>query len=138
MISSEDLYFISKTRYEEAKILLAGNKPDGAVYLCGYAVELVLKRHIVKTLNWNGYPETNREFKKLKLNSFKVHDLDTLLLLAGLEKKIQSDTPRYAKWQIARSWNSEIRYKCVGELSKAEAKGIIEASRDILNYIVRL
>jgi hypothetical protein len=133
MINSQDLLNLAKSRFDEAQILLLNKKPDGAVYLCGYSIELMLKRHIVKILNWEGYPDTNNEFENYK--SFKVHNLDVLLNLAGLEKKVQLNTKMFTLWQIAKNWNSEFRYKQVGLLSISDAKSIIEASRSFLNYL---
>ena len=63
MINSDDLFKIAKSRFEEASVLLKNNKYDGAVYLCGYALELMLKRHIVKILGWDGYPDSGNEFE---------------------------------------------------------------------------
>ena len=31
---------------------------DAAVYLCGYAVEIALKVHLCRTLDWAEFPET--------------------------------------------------------------------------------
>jgi hypothetical protein len=103
--------------------------------LCGYAVELVLKRHICKILGWEKYPPAeNQESYK----SFMTHKLDVLLNLAGLEKKIQSDDITFAQWQIVRKWDSEIRYKEIGTFSQVEAKSIIDATRSICNLIFKL
>lgn len=134
MLTGKNLYDLAKCRYDEARILLTNHKADGAVYLCGYAVELILKRRIVKVLDWDGYPENSNEFDNYR--SFKVHDLDVLLRLSGLEKKIQADDVTYARWQIARTWDSEIRYKEIGKVSELEAKDIINATRDIVNFIL--
>ena len=136
MIASQDLFDIAKARYSESKILLKNEKPDGAVYLCGYAIELMLKRQIVKIHNWDGYPSIPKEFDSYK--SFKVHNLDILLNLAGLEKKVQADTKMFAIWQIVKNWDSETRYRQVNQLSKSDAEGIIEASREFLNYLSNL
>lgn len=136
MISPQDLFEVAKSRFEESRILLHENKPDGAVYLCGYAIELMLKRCIVQKLDWDGYPDSTKEFEDYK--SFKVHNLDVLLRLAGLEKKIQGDTKMFARWQIAKNWNSEVRYKQIGRLSISDARGIINASREVLNYLVNI
>jgi hypothetical protein len=136
MLSGQTLYKIAKCRFEEAEILLTSGKPDGAIYLCGYALELILKRHIVKVLRWDGYPDTKKEFEQFK--SFKVHDLDVLLRLSGLEKNIQADSAIFAKWQIANTWKSEIRYKEVGSVTIVEARDIINATRDVLNHIVNI
>lgn len=135
MLTIINLYDLAKSRYEEAKILLVQNKPDGAVYLCGYALELILKRRITLHLDWDGYPDTRTEFENYR--SFKIHDLSVLLKLSGFEKKIQFDNTMYAKWQIASSWDSEIRYKQLGKVSNSEAQDIINATRDIINFILR-
>lgn len=138
MLRSEELYTIARCRFREARILLDNNEHDGAVYLCGYALELILKRRIVRILEWEGYPERRREAEKLGLRSFMVHDLEVLLRLAGLEKKIQSHTTAYAKWQMANTWDSEFRYKRIGDITKEEAENIIGATKDIINFILRI
>src|SRR3989344_7262330 len=134
MLSSKDLYVLAKSRYEEATILLKNGKSDGAIYLCGYAVELMLKRRVVHILDWDGYPDTKKEFEQKQ--SFKIHNLNMLLHLSGLEKKLQADNVLFAKWQIVGAWDSEIRYKSVGKVSRTEAEGIMGATRDVLNYIL--
>lgn len=134
MITKKDLYDLAKSRFDEAKILQVNNKPEGAIYLCGYALELILKRKIVEVLDWDGYPDTDPEFKGL--GSFKVHDLEKLLILAGLEKKMRADNDIWAKWQIASVWDSEMRYKPIGKMSDAEALVVIEATRQVINFIL--
>jgi hypothetical protein len=134
MLSKEELYKLAKCRFEEAEILLASHKPDGAVYLSGYAIELMLKRKITDLLDWDGYPANPKEFES-KL-SFKIHKLPTLLHFSGLERRLKSDTVLFARWQIASTWDSEIRYQEIGVRTEAEAQDIIEATRDILNFIL--
>jgi hypothetical protein len=135
MLTDQKLYELARCRFEEAKILLTNHKPDGSVYLCGYAIELILKRRIVKLLEWDGYPESTREFENYK--SFKVHDLDVLLRLSGLEKKIQADDVTFARWQIAHTWDSEVRYKEIGKILETEAQDIINATRQTINFVLR-
>lgn len=135
MLSSQTLYDLAKCRFDEAEILLANQKPDGAVYLSGYAVELMLKRRIVHVLDWDGFPDSNSEFEQKK--SFRIHKLDTLLHFSGLEKKLKADNALFARWQIASTWDSEIRYREIGKMTEDEARDVVEASRDILNFILR-
>jgi len=132
-MTPETLLEIAKTRFEEARILLASDKSDGAIYLCGYALELMLKRQVAKILGWEQYPD-KKEFNN-GYNSFRTHDLDILLHLSGLEQEFRADNDLYVQWQKAKSWNSEIRYRKVGEITKLEASGIIEASRTVLKYL---
>lgn len=134
MLSSQNLYDLAKCRFDEANVLFANNKYDGAVYLCGYAIELILKRRIMLALGWEGYPETSGEFKNYQ--SFKVHSLDILLHLSGLERKIVDDNIAFARWQIVKRWDSEIRYKKIGSLSKTDAQDIIKATRETINFIL--
>jgi len=133
MLTSQNLYDLAKCRFDEAKILLANDKPDGAIYLLGYALELMLKRRIVHLLDWEGYPESDGDFKGK--GSFRIHNLDLLLHFSGLEKKIKENNVLFARWQIARTWDSEVRYKVIGKISKEEVEGVLNATRDILNFI---
>jgi len=134
MLSRQMLYNLARCRFDEANVLLKNHKPEGAVYLCGYAIELMLKRKIVQLLDWDGYPDSGSEFDGKA--SFKVHRLDTLLHFSGLEKKLRADNILYARWQIASTWDSEIRYKEIGKVSESEARDILQASREVLNYIL--
>jgi hypothetical protein len=53
-----------------------------------YRIELALKARICVTLKWTAFPETSKEFAGL--SSFKIHDLDLLLHLSGVETKIKT------------------------------------------------
>jgi len=48
----QELKKLAKSRLQESEILFSHGKYDASVYLCGYAVELVLKARICKTLKW--------------------------------------------------------------------------------------
>lgn len=139
MLSSDELCKLAKCRFEEAKILADNKRPDGASYLCGYALELILKRKIVLLLDWTGYPETGNEFNNNNgdLRTYKTHDLSLLLQLSGLEKRLLSDTALRASWQVAKSWQAEQRYSRVGNKSKGEVDGIIEETRTVINWILK-
>lgn len=137
MLAPSDLYTLAKSRYDEANILLTNHRIEGAVYLAGYALELILKRRIVVLHDWDTYPEKLKDFKDKKVMSFMVHDLDVLLSLSGLEKRLKSDTALYAKWQIANTWNSELRYSEIGKISETEARSIIQNTKDVINFVLR-
>jgi hypothetical protein len=83
MLTPADLRAIAHSRLQDAHILFANARYDGAGYVCGYAVELILKAGICDTLNWPGYPASRNEFTNLL--SFKTHNLDVLLSLSGRE-----------------------------------------------------
>lgn len=109
MISVTDLAQIASARLEDAKILLAAGRFDGAVYLCGYGVEIALKARICKTLNWAEFPDTRGEFRNLE--SFRTHDLDASLRLSGLEPamakprskcglELEEEQPRFTGFKL--------------------------------------
>lgn len=71
-----------------AVILRRSRAYDSADYLCGYAVEIALKVCICRTLRWQGFPESKKEFEgKLSL---KVHDLNALLEFTGIQSRFQN------------------------------------------------
>lgn len=131
MISIRELKRIASARLKDAEILYQGKRYDGAVYLCGYVVELILKAKICKTLRWSDFPSTNSEFQGLQ--SFKTHRLDLLLNLSGQEGKIK--TAFLADWSIVASWDSETRYSIVGTVSKTNALNMIESAKIILKAL---
>ena len=135
MLTADELHIIAKTRFEESTILHDNSKFDGAIYLCGYALELILKRKIVLHLDWLGFPENTSEFKELQ--SFKTHSPQILLRLSGLEKIITSDANLFTSWNTASSWSSDFRYRRVGSISKAESKKVIQSTRDVINWVRR-
>ena len=122
MISIRELKKIASARLKDAEILFQGKRYDGAVYLCGYAVELILKAKICKTLNWTDFPSSNSEFQGLQ--SFKTHRLDLLLSLSGQEGKIKATY--FADWSIVASWDSETRYSIIGTVTEIDAFNMIE------------
>ena len=75
---------------------IGAQRYDGAFYISGYAVELTLKARICKTLQWNGFPDSNKEFERF--SSFRVHDLAVLLKLTGRERMVM--TQHAAEWSI--------------------------------------
>src|SRR5438093_6274932 len=88
MIYKNELRRIARARLKDAQTLLKAKRYDGVAYLCGYAVELAIKARICRTLKWQGFPETRKEFEQFA--SFRTHNLDTLLSLTGQEDKIKT------------------------------------------------
>ena len=107
MLSIADLRTLSAARLEDAHTLLSAGRPEGAYYLCGYAVELALKARVCETLRWDGFPETRSEFGHLQ--SFRTHELAMLLHLSGVEREIVTEMKD--DWDKVSTWNPEIRYK---------------------------
>ena len=92
-ITLEELKSLSEGKLIDAAILLEG-RFDTAYYLCGYAIELALKRRICLTLDWDGFPK--KDFPDL--GSFKTHKLAPLLTMSGFEKKIKKIISPFGLW----------------------------------------
>ena len=135
MLSKTDLKRIAKVRLDDAKALYEAERLDGATYLCGYVIEIALKHRICRTLKWDTFPESAGEFNGF--TSFKTHDLDKLLKLSGVEKKVREGF--LEEWSIVRTWNPELRYSRAVSMSrietanrKSEVLNIINATEIIL------
>lgn len=142
MISYEEIKTIAKTRLKDAKILHKNKSHDGALYLCGYAIELGLKAVITKNLNLGGktscshIPSTKEEFKVV--SSLTNHDLDALLSFvpSNIIQKIK--TKYLADWSLIQKWNPEMRYAPIrGMSAKIEAEEVIKAVERVLNYLTQ-
>ncbi len=131
MIPTNDLLKIAGARLKDAEVLLGSRRYDGAIYLCGYAVELALKARICKTLNWPGYPDTRKEFENY--SSFKTHNLDVLLHLSGQESAIKLNF--FTEWSVVAQWNPSARYQPVGTADESDTRLMISATKTLLGAI---
>lgn len=131
MISRTDLQKMARAKLEDAETLLQAGRYDGAVYICGYAIELALKARICLVLNWNDYPATNAEFRQYQ--SFKTHDLKILLRLSGTEAIM---TSKYrGEWSTVSVWTPELRYQAVGSTSFQTASSMITDTKTLLREL---
>jgi HEPN domain-containing protein len=131
MIATPDVSKIARARLKDAQVLLAAKRYDGAIYLCGYAVELGLKARICRALKWAGYPSSRKEFEGLQ--TFRTHDLDLLLRLTGREQGIK--TTHFAEWSAVAQWNPEARYQPVGTATATDAQIMIQAAEILLKKL---
>ena len=128
MIPVVELGKIARARLEDAKVLLAAGRFDGATYLCGYAVEVALKARICRTLNWSEFPSTGVEFQAYR--SFQTHELDVLLRLSGQEARVKQN--HFALWNTVAIWKAESRYNVIGTAQQGDAAVMIQAAEAIL------
>lgn len=129
LIARTDLRNIAQDRLKDAEVLLQSRRYAGAVYLCGYVVEIALKARICRTLKWAGYPSTRAEFQNYQ--SFRTHNLDTLLSLSGTETKIKK--AHLAEWSVVQSWDPKLRYSSVGNTLEQDALDMINSAKVILS-----
>jgi len=134
MLPTSDVAKIARARLEDAQVLLRGHRFDGAVYICGYAVELALKTRICRTLKWAEFPEKDSEFKSYH-KIFKIHSLGDLLALSGVDAKIKK---KYlAEWSLVDTWKPENRYRPAGSVTPADCQAMISAARVLLRFLCR-
>lgn len=128
MITTTDLSNLIQHRLLDAETLFNAERYDGAVYLCGYAVEIALKNKICETLNWTGFPSTANEFNTKK--SLKTHSFDILLSFTGIEVDIK--TNYFAEWSAVNTWNPEDRYNANSIIGKDDANLMIESAKTLI------
>ncbi len=108
MTSPSEIIKLAWQRVQEAEILYANNMHDGAFYLAGYSVELMLKAKICERLGIpNLFDETDKNANAIEgigeiRKAVKTHNLFTLLIFSGLKIKFDNDkTPaEYLRKQI--------------------------------------
>lgn len=129
MASPLELRKIAICRLKEAKLLHLNGYYDGAVYLCGYVLEVALKARICKHLKVNEYPE--------KIGGFKIHDFSDLLILSGLSNKINASSNMllFTNWNIVTTWQPDMRYKPVGSSTRQASEDLISALEDSTNGV---
>jgi len=131
MIPAKQLRRIARERLQESEILYARKKFDGALYLCGYAIETALKARICRTLKWADFPSTKSDFQSFQ--SFRTHELDVLLRLSGIEKMIMAKYRN--EWSAVNEWDPEMRYQSVGAVGGADALKAIAAAKILLKVL---
>ncbi len=132
MITRADLTKTARAHLRDARILNRRGSYDGAVYLCGYAVEIALKARICRTLRWAGFPSTRSEFEHVK--SVQTHVFEALLLFSGAGDRIK---PALASdWSIVKRWAPEQRYNPVGTQTADNAAEMIAAAAHLLRVLL--
>lgn len=122
---------MAKARLDEAQLLHDNRRFDGAVYLCGYAIELALKYVILKDRLW-GFPEEPEEFKLYE--NMKTHDLEDLLKLAD-KVQMKNDRTFSIPWGYVNNWRSEFRYRPVGTATEMDSAQMLSSANDIMTLL---
>src|ERR1700722_14129121 len=132
-----DIKSMAYTKLKESECLLANGFFDGANYLGGYAVELLLKARVCKTLGIDDFFAFNKAKKEL-YRSFKVHDYEELLILSGIYsefEKQQTDVNFKADWSILRKWSENARY--LTGITAKDAKDFLTSVKGFVSWIER-
>ena len=125
MTTRNQLKELALLRLHEAEALFEASFFDGARYLVGYSIELALKARICRLLDVEEYPATG-DLGRV----YATHDLDRLLTLAGLRRKLDLSSPAvFASWSVATPWKPEQRYDRAGTVTRSNAEDILNAVR---------
>jgi HEPN domain-containing protein len=124
-VNRTDFQQLADVRIDEAGVLLAQGKYDGAYYLAGYAVECGLKACIAKLTNQYDFPD------KVFAQQCFTHDIEALLFRAGLQPQLKADLaadPTLEKnWGIVSGWTESSRYT---RNNRMDAQSLYDAITD--------
>jgi hypothetical protein len=107
-----DIQALAKSKMHESNCLFANGFYDGAYYLAGYVIELLIKARICKTLGIDNFFVFNRAKKEL-YKPYKVHNFEELLLLSGIYmdfENAQNDLDFRKYWSAVKDWSEDTRY----------------------------
>lgn len=148
MTNPDEIRKLGWQRLKEAEILLKNGMCDGAYYLAGYSVELLLKAKICDRLGipnlFDDNTTTNSEKGMSEIRKIlKTHNLFILLIFSGL--KIKFDLDKATNKELAKSnsllfnsWNENARYKPCGHMLDKDVEKLINllsGTNGILKWI---
>ncbi|MCC6463003.1 MAG: HEPN domain-containing protein [Saprospiraceae bacterium] len=147
MTSPQEIKRLAWQRLEEAHILFENGKFDGAFYLAGYSVELMLKAKICDRLGIpNLFDEEDKVVNSINgvseiRKSLKTHNLLILLIYSGLKSKFDTDkstnkTLIKVNSLLFSNWNENARYKPCGYMKESDVSTLISLLQDQANGLL--
>ena len=134
MTNPEEIRKLAYLRLKEADVLYNNGLFDGAFYLAGYSVELMLKAKICERINVpNLFDEKSTTIIEGISDIRKVvrtHNLFTLLIMSGLKNKFDADKASNKQLALSNSilfnrWSEESRYLPLGTCTDKNAENLI-------------
>ena len=150
MRGPDDIKKLAYERLEEASILCDNKKYDGAFYLAGYSIELILKAKICE--HWaipglfdDKYQEQGiSEIRK----AVKTHDVAVLFIFSGLkikfeaakglDKVLMQTYSRLFETSGRCIWSEQVRYQPCGTQNSEniqELMALLQHKQGILQWI---
>jgi len=112
-MTRKDFQRLTRLRLNDARTLLRNGNNEGAYYLTGLAVECALKAAIARRTQRHEFPP-----KPTIVRGIYDHDLNKLLIAAGLEKALEAAAAGNAalkqSWVLVKDWTVESRYVTAG------------------------
>lgn len=149
MNSSQEIKHLAKLRLAEATILYEAGKYDGAFYLAGYSVELMLKAKVCEHFRIDNLFDKNgcmiqgiSDLRKV----VETHDINLLLIFSGLEEKFRKakikniklrDSYRFftASTGNKTDWNEQVRYLPINSKNEYDVKEFINLLQDEMGLL---
>ncbi len=150
MKSVADITGLANTKLIVAEFLQSNGFYDEAYYIGGYALELLLKAKICKTLNIADFFDfDNSKNRRLPVSvskksekenlykPYKVHDYEQLIILSGLytelSNQIATDLSFKADWSIASKWDESLRHS--QGVTQADTQIFIDSLKNIITWL---
>lgn len=150
MKNAEAIKQLAYERLSEAKILSDHEKYDGAFYLAGYSIELMLKAKVCEHFDIdNLFDETCQIYGIGEVRkALKTHDITVLLIFSGLFNKLENaksaDKVLIQTYNrlFATSgrclWNEQVRYQTLGSQNAENVQTLIallQHEKGVLQWI---
>lgn len=138
MKSADEIKQLAYERLSEAQILCENAKYDGAFYLTGYSIELMLKAKVCEHLGIDNLFDEQCQIYSISevRKAAKTHDIAVLLMFSGLRNKfeIAKGINKVLEQTNARLfavsgrclWNEQSRYQLVGSQNSENVQKLIE------------
>jgi len=146
MENLQEIYDLAKQRLRESRLLFNAGEVDGAFYLAGYSVELMLKWKICKNFEIHNLFSTESppmiEGVKVLKDSTYTHNLYILLLFSGLRAKFDTDkstniTLFKANSLLFSCWNPNVRYKPCGHKETYDVENLLTLLENNITGLIR-
>ena len=154
MKSSEEIKNLARLRLSEAEILCKAEMYDGAFYLAGYSIELMLKAKVCEHWGIDNLFDEQCDIAKIGdiKKAVQIHDIRLLLIFTGLRTKLQADIENgneelmeVSSYLIAGSgknenclWSEQIRYQPMGSQKPKDVTrfiALLKGERGLLKWI---
>ena len=140
MKNHEEIKQLAYERLSEAEILCSHGKYDGAFYLAGYSIELMLKAKVCEHLGvdnlFDEKPQSVVYGVSEVRKSVKTHDIAVLIIFSGLRRKFEIDKSENKVLEQTNTrlfhdsghctWNEQIRYQSIGSQNSVNVQRLIE------------
>lgn len=136
MKSQDEIVLLAEMRLIDAECLIKAACSDGAYYLAGYSIELLLKARICKTFTISDFYLFNRARQEV-YKPFKSHEYDQLLMFSGLytnfNEEILKNQSLKKHWSLVRVWSDKSRYN--SGKTQVEVQNFLISVREVSLWI---